>query len=68
MFYAIKVPSSFGDSWVNAPGGRYSSINKTPTLFADKKSAQAVIREYKAISRNCNKQPSPMKIVQLGEI
>jgi len=66
--YAIKSETKWGISWVNADHTGYRSLGKVPTIFADKCTAQGVIRQYKEISKNSGKPASPTKIVKMGEV
>jgi len=66
--FAIKSETKWGTSWVNANVDGYQSLGKCPTIFADKAAARRVINQYKDISANSGKKPSPMKIVPFGEL
>lgn len=69
--YAIKVPNTWNPAstpnWVrcNEQGG-YQCISALPSTFFTKQQAQAVIKQYKEISKNCGKAANKMEIVEIN--
>ncbi len=75
MFYAIKIVSSFHDVADVTPDDRYvhsdhigyRAISPVPTLYGSRDAAVSVLDNYRQLSRNSAKQPTPMAIIQFAQ-